>query len=73
MKLIYWIAIPTDDVEGLAIRAKTKKELLAILEHCKQVGCVTTFDAPKKVVAEYADGFDLMMQCVDGVTLASFE
>lgn len=68
MKLTYWIAVPTDDVESLAVRAKTKKELIEKLEKC-----CGEFTSPHKVVVEYDDGFDLLQLCLDGTALANHE
>lgn len=59
MKVTYWKINSTQGYECYAIRAKTKKECLAILEKSDK----NDFEgSPHKVTVEYLDAFDLIQQ-----------
>ena len=63
MKLSYWVAPVKNDNQCYSIRAKTKKEVLAILERTE----LTQFhETPRRVEVEYRDAFDLMNACMSG-------
>ena len=62
-KLTYWVALCTRDSDRFSIRAKTKKEVVAILNSDNYRGD-KGFDPPKKVTVEYEDAFDLVAQCL---------
>ncbi len=60
MKLTYWVCPRKHDSQAYALRARTKKEALALLsEHSSE-----DYDSPQKVVVEYKDGFDLLQKCL---------
>lgn len=61
MKLIYWVATQDDDAACYNIRERTKREVLKRLAQINRPG---VYSKPKKVVVDYADGFDLMDQCL---------
>jgi hypothetical protein len=61
MKLTYWIAECLDDHKCYNIRAKTKKEVVNILNNGYDM---TSFSEPRKVTVEYGDAFDLMRRCL---------
>ncbi len=77
MKLTYWISICLSDSECYSIRARTKKEVRAIIDSygltwnnetkvwTNSEPYPNTFDVIKKVSVEYKDGFDLMERCSD--------
>lgn len=62
MKLTYWIADCWDDAVCYSLRAKTKKECNALREEKHQQEGRYNYGPPRKVVIEYADGFDLVDQ-----------
>lgn len=68
MKLTYWVANCTNDHSCYNIRAKTKKEVLAMMANYT----ATDFSAPKKVTVEFNDSFDLMLQCIDGESYGGY-
>lgn len=70
MKLTYWIAENERDHRCYSIRAKTKK---AVMEELAQAWNPTHYSKPRKVTVEYLDGFDLVMQCLDGEGAGDFE
>jgi hypothetical protein len=59
MKLTYWIAECLDDSRHYTVKAKTKKEVEAMLAERDR----SNFGPVKKVTVEYSDGFDLMAKC----------
>ena len=62
MTLTYWVAQIRDDHPCYSIRAKTRK---AVLSRMASIGHdPSNYLPPKKVSIEYADGFDLLRQCV---------
>jgi len=63
MKLSYWVATQYKDSQCYNIRAKTKKEVVAILNSGEYRP--SDYDFPKKVTVEYRDAFDLMEQCMN--------
>ena len=72
MKLTYWIAEDLDDgcaVEELMhIRSSSRK---GCKEQIESIG--GNYDKPRKIVVEYANGFDLLDQALAGLNLAYFE
>ena len=62
MRLTYWVAMCRNDSDRYSLRAKTKKEVEAMLSSGSYRP--TDFDPPKKVTVEYTDGFDLLQQCL---------
>jgi hypothetical protein len=61
MKLTYWMAECLNDSSAYNLRAKTKREVVAMLdEHWDR----SSYGPPRKVTVEYADGFDLMAECL---------
>ena len=62
-KLTYWVALCTNDSDRYSIRAKTKKEVVAILNSDAYSG-KEGYDPPKKVTVEFKDSFDLVEQCL---------
>lgn len=61
MKLIYWVADCETDSHCYSVRAKTKKECIAqvaLRDTCN------TYSEPRKVVVEYKDGFDLLVNAL---------
>ena len=65
MKLVYWIAVCTDDSSAYNIRAKTRKECKRLLEkHRTSGGGVRYSDNIKRVEVHYASGFDLIDQAL---------
>jgi len=62
MKLTYWKAACLYDSNCYSIRAKTKKECKRLLEEAGGAG--EDYDEVEKVVIEYKDGFDLMMELI---------
>lgn len=70
MKLTYWIAKDERDHKCYSIRRKTKKAVQEALAEQWNSG---DYSEPRKVVIEYDDGFDLMMQCLDGEDAGLFE
>lgn len=61
MKLQYWVCECLDDSSCYNIRTKTKKEAVRLRE---ANGGAERFGPPTKVILEYEDGFDLMMNCM---------
>ena len=68
MKLTYWVATSLNDHWCYSLRAKTKKEVLAMLANYT----ASDFSEPKKVTVEYDDAFDLMAQCIDGESYGGY-
>jgi len=72
MKLTYWIACDLDescDIEDLVhVRSPSRKACKEEIE-----GKEDLFSKPRKVVVEYASGFDLIDQALAGLDLAYFE
>tara|TARA_R100001163_G_scaffold2804_3_gene4313 strand:- start:152 stop:379 length:228 start_codon:yes stop_codon:yes gene_type:complete len=64
MKLVYWIAICTDDSSAYNLRAKTRKECKRLLEEWKAGGGTGYSDNIKRVEVHYASGFDLIDQAL---------
>ena len=63
MKLTYWIARCIADHDCYSIRARTKKEVLALYNNPAIID-KKDFEAPKKVIVEYSNSFDLLQQCL---------
>jgi hypothetical protein len=55
-KLTYWRAECLEDHASYSLRAKTKKEVVALREHNGRNG----YDEVEKVTIEYRDAFHLM-------------
>jgi|TARA_R100000084_G_C4612494_1_gene128851 hypothetical protein len=64
MKLVYWIAVCTDDSSAYNLRAKTRKECKRLLEEQKARGGARFSDNIKRVEVHYASGFDLIDQAL---------
>jgi len=64
MKLVYWIAVCTDDSSAYNIRAKTRKECKRLLEQHLSSGGTGYSDNIKRVEVHYASGFDLIDQAL---------
>ena len=62
MKLVYWIAICTDDSSAYNIRATTRKECKRLLEKHRAGGGASYSDNIKRVEVHYTSGFDLIDQ-----------
>jgi hypothetical protein len=62
MKLTYWIAECLTDSHAYSIRARTKREVVAVLASGKYRA--SDYGSPKKVSVEYENAFDLMDQCM---------
>ncbi len=62
MKLNYWVAICTSDSIAYSIRARTKAEVIRILENVPHWH--EHFDSPKKHTIEYTNAFDLANKCL---------
>lgn len=60
-KLTYWIADCLKDARCYSMRAKTRKEVKAMLE--SGTWDKADYGKPRKVTVEYRDAFDLMSQC----------
>lgn len=65
MKVVYWVAAQTDRsaYREENVRARTKKECQEMISTFS----LGTFEAPKKIVVEYKDAFDLV-QKLSGVS-----
>ena len=61
MKLIYWVADSETDSRGYSVRTKTKKECIA--QVALRADC-NTYSEPRKVVVNYKDGFDLLVNAL---------
>jgi hypothetical protein len=63
-KLTFWIAEQHDDADCYNLVARTRKALLVMVSKHPSV----RYDAPKKVVVEYKDAFDLFdyLTCESG-------
>jgi len=69
MRLTYWIAERYDDSRTYSIRGRRRKD---VVEELKAFGLTAaggsgdgaTFSAVHKVVVEYADAYDLMLQAM---------
>ena len=61
-KLTYWVAPCLDDSDAYSIRAKTRKEVVAILATYED-GCAR-FGKPKKVTVKYDNVFELLKDCL---------
>lgn len=61
MKLTYWYATMKDDSAAYSIRARTKRECD---ERRDADGGDARYEPTKKAVVEYADGFELMADCL---------
>ena len=59
MKLTYWIAKPLDHEDTYTIRERTRREVVASKRRSGDL-----YSNPKKVTAEYYDGFSLAVQCL---------
>lgn len=61
MKLTYWVVECEDDSQAYNLRAKTKREAVARAQLEND-----SYDpsSVRKVTIEYADGFDLLAQCL---------
>jgi len=59
--LTYWVAERLDDLECYNLRAKTKKEVVAMKAAHE---CASSYGEPKKVTVNYEDSFDLVVQCL---------
>jgi len=77
MKLTYWLAKDLteyeEDEDGNVeepthVRAKSRKDCKAEIE-----GMEDSYSVPTKIEVEYANGFDLLDQCLAGLDLAYFE
>ena len=60
-KLTYWVAECERDSKVYSLRAKTKKEVVAMLATTHDPA---DFGPVKKVSFEYRDAFDLMSECL---------
>ena len=60
MKLTYWVACVRNDSKVYNIRARTRKEVRALLAEFHDEG---DFTAPRKVTTSYRDAFELMLNC----------
>jgi hypothetical protein len=59
--LTYWKANIVNDSDVYSIRAKTRKEALAILSDPDNASFA--YESPVKVTIDYVNAFDLMLQC----------
>jgi hypothetical protein len=69
MKLTYWCCNQTTDHQCYNLRARTKKEVLAMKKDHGGSG----YSQPFKVTVEYKDAFDLMNQCMGEGSLGEDE
>lgn len=60
MKLTYWKATALTDSDCYSIRCKTKKEVLNTI---KEYYNENDYSKPIKCTIEYADAFELMLNC----------
>ena len=60
MKLTYWVAQCLNESDAYSMRARTRKECVAMLTDDYNP---EDYAPPKKVTIEYRDGFDLLLEC----------
>lgn len=64
-RLVYWVSERHGDSSVYNLRAKTKKECIALRSAAIASGMDDDdFGAVHKVSVEYADAFDLMQRCM---------
>ena len=64
MRLVYWIADSKDDRPVYSVRERTRKACLETLRREWPGTWSDHFSSPRKITIHYADGFDLMRQCL---------
>lgn len=62
MRLVYWVAKVKWEDQIYSLRARTKKEILALFR-AKKYNKAEYFK-PVRIEMEYENGFDLMLQCL---------
>jgi len=60
-KLTYWIADSVADAPCYSIRARTKREVVYMLNRVENAE--QYFGKPRKVQIEFENAFDLLLQC----------